>query len=36
MYRREICWKVVNLSHLARDRDQWRAAVNTVMNRRVL
>jgi hypothetical protein len=36
MDRREVGWEVVNWIHLAQDRDQWRAAVNTVMNLRVL
>jgi hypothetical protein len=29
---REIRWEVVDWIHLALDRDQWRAVVNTVMN----
>jgi hypothetical protein len=29
---REIGWEGVNWIHLAQDRDQWRALVNTVMN----
>jgi len=29
---REIGWEGVNWIHLAQDRDQWRAAVNTVMD----
>jgi hypothetical protein len=32
---REIGWHGVDLIHLALDRDQWRALVNTVMNLRV-
>jgi hypothetical protein len=32
---REIRWEGVYWSHLAQDRDQWRAVVNTVMNFRV-
>jgi hypothetical protein len=31
---REIEWKSVNWIHLAQDRDQWRALVNTVMKLR--
>jgi hypothetical protein len=31
---REIGWKVVEWMHLAQDRDQCRAVVNTVMNLR--
>jgi len=31
----EIEWIVVGWLHLAQDRDQWRAVVNTVMNLRV-
>jgi hypothetical protein len=30
--RREIGWQVVDWMHLAQDRDQWRAAANTVMD----
>jgi hypothetical protein len=26
---REIGWKLVDWKHLAQDRDQWRAVVNT-------
>jgi hypothetical protein len=29
---REIGWEGVNWIHLAQDRDQWWALVNTVMN----
>jgi hypothetical protein len=29
---REIGWEGVDWMHLAQDRDQWRAVVNTVMN----
>jgi hypothetical protein len=29
---REIWWKGVDWIHLAQDRDQWQALVNTVMN----
>jgi hypothetical protein len=29
---REIGWKGVDWMHLAQDRDQWWADVNTVMN----
>jgi hypothetical protein len=28
----EIGWEVVDWIHLAQDRDQWPAGVNTVMN----
>jgi hypothetical protein len=31
---REIGWGVVDWIELARDRDQWRALVNTVINLR--
>jgi hypothetical protein len=29
---REIVWKAVDWMHLAQDRNQWRAVVETVMN----
>ena len=29
-------WKGVDWSHVTRDRDRWRAAVNAVMNRLVI
>jgi hypothetical protein len=29
---KEIEWEDMNWIHLAQDRDQWRALVNTVMN----
>jgi len=29
---REICWEGVDWMHMAQDRVQWRAVVNTVMN----
>jgi hypothetical protein len=32
---REIGWNDVDWIDLAQDRDQWRALVNTAMNRRV-
>jgi hypothetical protein len=32
---REIGWDSMDWTDLARDRDQWRALVNTVMNLRV-
>jgi hypothetical protein len=35
MHLREIGWEVVDWIHLAQDRVQWRAVVNTVMNLRV-
>jgi len=32
---REIGWEIVDCMFLAHGREQWRAAVNTVMNLRV-
>jgi len=32
---REMWWKGVDWIHMAQDRDQWRALVNTEMNLRV-
>jgi hypothetical protein len=32
---REIGWEVVDWIHLAQEREQWRALVNTVMKLRV-
>jgi hypothetical protein len=32
---REIGWEDVDWIHLAQDRNQWRAVINTVMNPRV-
>jgi hypothetical protein len=32
---REIGWDGMDLIDVAQDRDQWRALVNTVMDRRV-
>jgi hypothetical protein len=29
---REIGWEVVDWMHLAQDREQWQALLNTVMN----
>jgi hypothetical protein len=31
---REIEWSAVDGIHMAQDRDQWRALVNTIMNLR--
>jgi hypothetical protein len=36
MYVMETGWEVVNWIHLAQDKDQWRALVNTVMDIRIL
>jgi hypothetical protein len=33
---KEIGWQVVDWIHLAKDRDQWQALVNMVMNLWVL
>jgi hypothetical protein len=35
MYLREVGWEVVDWIHLTQDRDEWLAAVNTVMDLRV-
>jgi hypothetical protein len=32
---REIGWDGADWNHMAKDRDQWRALVNTVLNLRV-
>jgi hypothetical protein len=32
---KKIVWDCMDWIHLAEDRDQWRALVNTVMNHRV-
>jgi len=32
---KETGWECVDWIHVAQDRDQWRAVVNTVMNLRV-
>jgi len=29
---KEVCWEGVDWIHLAKERDQWQAVVNTVMN----
>jgi hypothetical protein len=34
MNLRKIGWEGVEWMHVAQDRDQWRALVNTVMNLR--
>jgi hypothetical protein len=36
MHLRELGWGGVDWIHVAQDRDQWRALVNTVMNLWVL
>jgi len=33
---REIDWNDMDWIHLAQDRDQWRALVNTIINLRIL
>jgi hypothetical protein len=33
---REIGWSGIDINHLAHNRYQWRALMNTVMNLRVL
>jgi len=35
VYLKKLGWEVVDLMHLAQDRDQWRVLVNTVMNLRI-
>jgi hypothetical protein len=35
MYLKEIGWEGVDWLHLAQNRDQWRALMNTIMNLRV-
>jgi hypothetical protein len=35
IYLREMKWGGMDWIDLAEDRDQWKALVNTVMNRRV-
>jgi hypothetical protein len=32
---REMRWEGVNWIHLAQDKDQWQAPVNTIMNLKV-
>jgi hypothetical protein len=32
---KEMEWKGVDCTHLAQERDKWRAVVNTVMNIRI-
>jgi hypothetical protein len=32
---REIEWVRIDWIHVAQDRDQWRALINTIMNHRV-
>jgi hypothetical protein len=34
-YQKEVEWEGVGWTHLAQNRDQWRALVNTVMSLRV-
>jgi hypothetical protein len=35
LYLEEVMWDVVDWIHVAQDRHQWRAVVDTVMNLRV-
>jgi hypothetical protein len=35
MDRREIAWEGIDWMNLAQDREQWRALVDTIMNRRI-
>jgi hypothetical protein len=35
MVVREVVWEGVDWIHVAQDRNQWQAVVNTVMNLRV-